>query len=354
MSPIPVVIVTFRNPDDAVECLGSLSRAIQDPAFDVYLCENGGDEAFAALCAAISSPQGPCVPIADHPPCSTDGFVAVTAFALCEGGARVFAGEAGENLGYGGGVNRWLKPLMESGGWPGLLLLNPDTVVEPDALGALARYAEAHGKTMVTGRIVLAECSTELHTRGLRWRPLLASPVGVGRREPVDSRPPEDIERQIDAPAGSFVYATRACLDTIGPMEDRYFLFMEDLDWGMRAKRTGALGYAFDAVVWHKGGTTIGSGIGTKSEFATYLSFRNRVLFVWWNFPVWLPWTVVVTFARALEVGVRGQPSNMRAALRGLRDVDSWGVPAALMKPSRDIWPTGWRSEVDPVFGTGG
>ena len=64
-------------------------------------------------------------------------------------------------------------------------------------------------------------------------------------------------------------------------MEERYFLYIEDLEWGLRAKRTNNIGYAFESVVYHKGGTTVGTGtVKTVSPFATYLGYRNRMLFV--------------------------------------------------------------------------
>ncbi len=320
--PIPIVIISFLNPDDVVACLESLRKSNPDPAFDAYICENGGDEGFGELCTRLSTPGSPCVRATWSVPCRTDGFKAVQSFALRGSGARAFVGNPGDNLGYGGGVNRWLRPLMEAGDWQGALILNPDTTVEPDALGALVRYAETHRKGMITGLIVLAGDPTRVHTRGLRWRRLLASVTAVGRNEPISSRPPaERVESELDAPSGAFVFVTRACLEEIGLMAERYFLYAEDLDWGLRAKRTGNIGYAFDAVVYHRGGTTIGTGpVVTISEFATYLSFRNRLLFVYSNFPAWVPWTAVVSFVRALEFGLCGRPANMRAAIRGVFD----------------------------------
>jgi GT2 family glycosyltransferase len=201
------------------------------------------------------------------------------------------------------------------------LILNPDTTVEPEAVGALVRYAETSRKGMITGRIVLACDPSRIHTRGLRWRRVLASAAAVGRNEPTGSRP-EGVERRLDAPSGSFVYVTRACLEQIGLMEERYFLYVEDLDWGLRAKRTDNIGYAFDSVVYHKGGTTIGTGtvIAPSSEFATYLSFRNKLLFVYSHYPAWVAWTTIMSLARAFEFGVRGRPANMSAAIRGTFD----------------------------------
>ena len=175
---------------------------------------------------------------------------------------------------------------------------------------------------MVTGRIAFAGNPARIHTRGLKWRRTLASAAAVRRDEPFDSRPAAEIvERAIDAPSGCFVYVTRACLQKIGLMEERYFLYFEDLDWGLRAKRIGEIGYAFDAVVYHKGGTTIGSGPKrTVSDFSTYLNFRNRVLFAYFNFPAWAPWTVAVSLLRVLEFGVRGRIGSMRSSARGVWD----------------------------------
>ena len=126
MLPIPVVIVTFQNAGEVMECLESLGRSNADPAFDLYLCENGGDEAFAELCARACAADGPCARSDEPPPCRTDGFKTVEAFELKQANARVFIGNAGENLGYGGGVNRWLGPLRQAENWPGALVLNPD------------------------------------------------------------------------------------------------------------------------------------------------------------------------------------------------------------------------------------
>jgi GT2 family glycosyltransferase len=102
-------------------------------------------------------------------------------------------------------------------------------------------------------------------------------------------------------------------------MDERYFLYFEDLDWGLRAKRYGAIGYAHGSVVIHEGGTSIGTSISRRdqSPLAIYLDFRNRILFVRTHFPIWLPWTLLVevieiflyarvwTFSK-IAIGLRG------------------------------------------------
>ena len=89
------------------------------------------------------------------------------------------------------------------------------------------------------------------------------------------------MEARIDGPHGGSFYVTRACLDAIGPMDQRYFLFFEDLELGLRAKPIHGVCYAFNSVVPHIGGTTLGSSShrARRSPLAVYLNSRNSLLF---------------------------------------------------------------------------
>jgi N-acetylglucosaminyl-diphospho-decaprenol L-rhamnosyltransferase len=148
----------------------------------------------------------------------------------------------------------------------------------------------------------------------------MASTAAIGRNEHVDLRPSaERLERELDAPSGAFVYVTRECLEDIGLMREDYFLYYEDLDWGLRAKNN--IGYCFESVVYHRGGTSIGSGHrSVVSEFSTYLEFRNRFLFIREKSPNWISWSVLVALAHAVRFGVRGHRKNMRATFKGIVD----------------------------------
>ena len=132
--------------------------------------------------------------------------------------------------------------------------------------------------------------------------------------------PPDDVDRRLDAPSGASIYVTRDCVERIGLMDERYFLFFEDLDWGLRAKKCGGVGYAHRSLVMHEGGTTIGSSTSRRSQspLAVYLEFRNRILFVRSNFSRWLPWTILAEFAEIAEYARVRAFGSMRAAMRGL------------------------------------
>lgn len=320
--PIPIVIVAYRNCDDVLDCLAALRATRREPAFDVYICENGGANAYAELCLRLNGALDICVASSHAPPCDISRFVAHAAFGLKESDAQVFVGQAPENLGYGGGINIWLGPLLTAGEWPGAFILNPDAAPDADALAHLAAYARTSGAGMVTGRILLADAPHLVQTRGLKWNSCLASTRAVGRLSPADEKPDvKQLESELDSPSGAAFYVTRECIRRIGLLEERYFLYYEDLDWGLRAKAACGLGYAFDAVIRHRGGTTIGSGTNqNQSPFSTYMQFRNRLLFTAWRMPLWFPWTVALALLHALRFAAARRPANLKMALCGIRD----------------------------------
>jgi len=318
---IPVIIVSYRNPNDVAECLVALSRLTAEPAFDVFICENGGGAAFEALVQSLCEPGGPC---RRDQATGDAGFAMprlrqVRCLRLCDRDATVTVGEAADNLGYAGGVNAWLRVLLASPTWRGAWVLNPDTAPHPRALAELTVVADTRRKGMVGSRIV---CRGELNTApiwGLRWQRWLVATQAVGGD--TAERVEVEVEARLLAPSGASIYVTRRCLASIGLMNEEFFLFFEDLEWGCRAVEAfGSIGYAHQSIVSHAGGTTIGTMRSRKktSPFSVYLDFRNRVNFVRWQYPSWFAWSVLVLTARALEYGAVGAVANMIAAFRGL------------------------------------
>jgi hypothetical protein len=322
---IPIIIVTFRNADDACHCLRALGAANAAPEFAIYISENGGPEAFDRLVESLTGEAGPCYPDISHTPANSRRFTRTVQLRLrtVEPGrtVSVHAGEAVENFGYAGGINAWLEQLLASPGWPGIWVLNPDAEPAPDALKELVDYAAKHGKGMVGSRLSTRSEPDIVHCRGLAWRKWRAATNSVDFRTPVTFCPePEELDRRLDAPSGASIYATRACIECIGPMDESYFLYFEDLDWGLRAKSCGGVGYAHKSLVMHEGGTTIGTATSRRNQspLAVYLDFRNRILFVRRHFAPWLAWTVLAEIVEVGEYARLRAFRNMRAAARGL------------------------------------
>jgi GT2 family glycosyltransferase len=326
LAKVVVVVVGFRNEADIADCLRALAAALPAPTFEVFIAENGGPAAMDALIEVLAAEGSPCRAVPEPElPVDSPIILRRRLFRLVGTddtlGSRVHVAEMAENLGYAGAINAWLRPLLLIPGWDAAWILNPDTEPAPSALAELVAYSEQRGKAMVGSRMTPTAYPDLVHCRGLTWRKLTANTLAVDYLVPVDPPSgPDAVEACLDAPSGACCYVTRRLIEQIGLMDERYFLFFEDLEWGIRAKSIGAIGYAHRAIVAHKGGTTIGSmgGRATMSPLAVYLEIRNRILFVRARYPALLLWTVVMQIVHVSAFGAVGAFRNMLAGYKGL------------------------------------
>ena len=74
---------------------------------------------------------------------------------------------------------------------------------------------------------------------------------------------------------------SRDFLARVGPMREDYFLYYEEVDWALR-RGDLPLAFAGDAIVYHHGGTSIGTGRLDErpSAFSNYFNYRNRMRFM--------------------------------------------------------------------------
>jgi N-acetylglucosaminyl-diphospho-decaprenol L-rhamnosyltransferase len=278
---LAVIIVSYCNADDVDRCLKSLARSDWDH-FEVFICENGGEAAYGTLLGALVGSDRALQRISDGSDTldlPQKRLVSVTKCRFQNRSNVVRIGLATENLGYGGGVNAWLEPLLGVPGWGAVLVLNPDTEVDSQGLSELiAKSAEGFG--MVGGSLVFDATPDRIINYGLRWSRMTGRVVAIGRNAPVGSAPSAEDLGRIDAVSGACVLATRAFVEDVGLMAEDYFLYMEDLDWGCRRGKH-RIGFASKAVIRHVGGTTIGSAVAPekRSHLSIYLSARNGILY---------------------------------------------------------------------------
>ena len=321
---VAVLIVGFRNPADVVGCIDGLSDAAAEPNFDVFICENGGIIWYQQLLQELLAPEGPCRHNDQHTaPATIDSglFIAMQCLRLGKRAcSRVWIGCARENLGYAGGINSWLSQLQKLPGWKGVWVLNPDTEPEANALVALVERAEGGKKGMVGSTIIDSEWPHKVCCRGgLHWERLAARTIAIGFGERINT--PHDvsaIEALMDSPSGASMYVTRSCIEQVGLMDESYFLFFDDLDWGLRAKICG-MGYASASIVRHKRGTTTGTAkhLTEIPQLTIFLEYRNGIRFVRRHFPLTLPICVAVSFLYAVRFLIYRAPKNFVATVEG-------------------------------------
>ena len=120
-----------------------------------------------------------------------------------------------------------------------VLLLNNDTVQTENALGESVRYMDAHPEVGALGilhRNNDAEKSFQpsFYEFPRPWREMLGL-FGI-RGTPLQ---PEVKEQDVDWVCGSYLLMRREALNQVGPLDERYFIYDEDIDWCLQAKRAG-------------------------------------------------------------------------------------------------------------------
>lgn len=187
---------------------------------------------------------------------------------------------SGGNLGFAGGNNVGLRAL-EGAGFAYHWLLNTDTVVHHQALTQLVERAMRDKRIGMVGStlryywnpgFVQAMCGGELLPQNTLVRLL-------GADEPVAAVPsnPTGLEKQLHYVMGASMLISADFLAEVGPMEEDYFLYYEELDWALRARGRHGLAYAPASHVFHKVG---GSSSQVVSTFAMNLMYRNKIKFM--------------------------------------------------------------------------
>ena len=326
LAKVVVIIVGFKNPDDLVMCLGALSRLDSRSNFEVVVAENGGAVGVTSVLERLRAVKF-LLPASDDQCHLMEPRLGsrVKRFKLLRPSFQpslVHVAAMEENLGYAGAINACVRCIDDWPGWEAVWILNPDTKPMPSALWELEVHAERYGFGMVGSRLCTEERPEHLRSCGLKWSKFRGQTGCVGLDMSTQEAEQENtfIEQQLDAPSGASLYVTRDLMQRVGLMDESYFLYFEDLDWGIRAKAIGTIGYAHRSVVRHLGGSTIGSAQKQTgaSYLATYLEFRNRILFVRKFYPTWLAWTVATQVGHAVVLALSCKFDPVAAAVTGL------------------------------------
>ena len=84
---------------------------------------------------------------------------------------------------------------------------------------------------------------------------------------------------------GASSFVATVALNEVGVLDDDYFLYSEDVDWCLRARRAGwSLAACAASKVWHKGGQT--TGHDSPDQF--YYAVRNSLRVMRRYYPAWL------------------------------------------------------------------
>jgi N-acetylglucosaminyl-diphospho-decaprenol L-rhamnosyltransferase len=258
---LPVVTVTFSPGPHLERFLASLSLATERPV-SVLLADNG----------------------------STDG----TPQEALERYSNVRLFDTGANLGYGTAVNRAVRHLCDSGGvddW--LIVANPDVQWGPGSIDALLEAAARWPHAGALGPLIRdpdgSVYPSARHLPSLVRGGMHAVVGPFWKRNPWTAayrqERLEPSERPVGWLSGSCLLLRRSAFDQVGGFDERYFMYMEDVDLGDRLGKAGWLSvYVPTAEVLHHRGHSTGND--PESHLAahhrsTYIFLADRNAGLW-------------------------------------------------------------------------
>lgn len=249
----------MTGPDIAREDVG----AIVDPATVAVVVVNfRSTELLRSGFAGFVGDLAPRVVVVDNHSSDAEAD-RVTALARERGWQAVLSPT---NRGFGAGVNAGVEAAFRSGATT-VVLANPDLVIAPkDVLGLAARCT---GRRAVSPAIVRPD--------GRPW--FVGAEVDLTTGRTRVERAPRVGARTSPWLSGACLAFDRATWDLGGGLDERYFMYWEDVELGHRWSRRGIeLAVASDLTAVHDPGGTQGSS-WRKSALYYRFNCRNRLYF---------------------------------------------------------------------------
>lgn len=222
---LSVIIVNWNTRDLLADCLHSVYDTVHGLAFEVFVVDNASSDGSAAM--------------------------------VRERFPQVRLIENAENVGFARANNQAIARSL--GRY--IVLLNSDAVVQPQALAALIRFMEGHAAAGACGPYLLnadgtlqPSCHPLLTAFREFWRLCFLDhlwPLASYRME----RWSADVPREVAVIKGACLLLRREALSQVGLLDERYFIYSEEMDLCHRLALSGwRLYWVPEARVMHLGG----------------------------------------------------------------------------------------------------
>jgi len=254
---VVVIVVNWNGKDVTLDCLASL-QCVHRPPPHILVVDNGStDDSVTAI---------------------RSQYPDVDLLAL------------NENRRFAGGNNAGIQKAFAEGA-DFVLLLNNDTVVDPDFLSALlARIGTEDRCGMVVPKIYYHDPPDLLWYAGGEISFWTGTMRHRGIRE-VDHGQ-HDTATETGYATGCCVLVSRELIARVGQLDESFFIYTEDADWSMRARRAGyRIMYEPRARIWHKLSVSTGGHLSLfKLKNKAFSNYRFFARYARWYHWLTFPW----------------------------------------------------------------
>jgi GT2 family glycosyltransferase len=229
-----------------------------------------------------------------------------------------------ENLGFTGGNNLGIQWALHKD-FDYVMLLNNDTIVEPDFLQPLVSFLEQNPDYgAVQPKIMFEKERNRIWNAGggyFKWLGMSWS-VGIGQEDHGQ------FDQEMDTPwiTGCAILLRSDVIKQVGMLDDRFFAYYEDVEWSLRIIKSGyRLRYLPQSKIYHVAG---GSSKKTKTKEGTvppiihFYRTRNHLFLIRkhtnpLSFVLSLLYQTVKNAAFILILAIRGRSKKVKAIIKG-------------------------------------
>ena len=233
-----VVIVNWNRPEDTIECIKSVKN-ISYPNFEIILVDNGSKDNSIETIKEIYK--------------------------------DINSIENKKNLGFAEGNNVGIRFALNNDA-EYIWLLNNDTIVHPDALTAMVDVGERIPESGILGsKIYYYDKPDFIWFAGatIDWKRAVSLHTGINQKD----CPQYGVLSEVDRITGCSMVVKRKLCERIGLMDEKLFLYVEEVDWCVRARNAGyKIFYVPDSKVYHKISSSTGEDF---SVVYNYFNTRN-------------------------------------------------------------------------------
>ncbi len=176
-----------------------------------------------------------------------------------------------ENLGFAAGNNIAIRYALSKNDFKYILLLNNDTVVNPNFLSRLIEISERENLGLSGCKIHYYHEPKNIWYNGGKFYKWICKTTHIQNENTTDFSESSFI-------TGCCMLIRKDVLEKVGLLDESYFMYVEDLDFSYKVAKSGdKLGVVHKSVIYHKVGSSSGEEI---TPFSAYWMMRNRIRFI--------------------------------------------------------------------------
>jgi len=245
---VGIIVLNWNGKEDTSHCIESIEK-IQYSNLEIVIVDNGSSD---DSCATFKKKFPACTLL-----------------------------ETGKNLGYTGGNNVGIEYGLKQG-FDYFLILNNDTIVDENIVEGFLEVFNSHPNAGVVGaKVYLMDDPERFDHLGGNWNSK-TNRFDMVAHHILDDHKSFESPRELDYVVGAAIMIDRTVIEKIGPLDARFFLYVDETDFCYRAKNAGfSVISAPNAKIWHKVSASFFGGKPHSNYFAT----RNRLLWIENNLP---------------------------------------------------------------------